>query len=308
MTFPSLGSSAPVADGWSGLVGANATEEDVREAFNKIDTNISGSLDKTEISQAMRDLGYSERQIQKQVDYLPRENDLEMTFEQFYEMVCPGARPALNNANVMGMDVPYPNAEKIYDVPVIGNALYMTNDIIAQPCDNMLRSAHRSFKDYSDDAMEATFKRFDTEKTGHLPKKDIAKGLRNWGFTEAEIKWCLDNNPKEQISQLEFKDMVRGGPKFAPSRINYIPGVGTALDNNIQVAEDYSPEDLKERWDLVREKNGMPEKLDKFEVAEVLRSLGKSTFQVQEFIDFMQEEEIASQNSRRTWRASHGPT
>jgi len=207
-------------------------------------------------------------------------------------MVCPGGRPALHNANVMGMDVPYPNAEKIYDVPVIGNTLYMTNDIIAQPCDNMLRSAHRSFREYSDDAMEATFKKYDTKKTGHLPKKDIAKALRGWGFTEGEIKRCLDNNPKQQISQLEFKDMVRGGPKFAPSRINYIPGVGAAVDNNIQLAEDYSTEDLQERWDLVREESGMPAKLDKFEVAEVLRSLGKSTFQVQEFIEFMEEEEI----------------
>jgi len=84
--------------------------------------------------------------------------------------------------------------------------------------------------------------------------------------------------------------MVRGGPKFAPSRINYIPGVGAAVDNNIQLAEDYSTEDLQERWDLVREESGMPAKLDKFEVAEVLRSLGKSTFQVQEFIEFMEEE------------------
>jgi len=130
----------------------------------------------------------------------------------------------------------------------------------------MLRSGFRSSLEYDDLNMERTFMKYYPEHTHHISKKDAAKALRAWGHTEAEIKVCLDSTCKEQLTLLEFKDMVRGGPKYRPSRLNYVPGAGAAIDSNILPAEDYTEDDLKERWEFIREINGFPSKLDRFEV------------------------------------------
>lgn len=272
-----------ITDSWRGLLWSHPTDEELREAFDQIDTNRNGTLDKTEIADGLRHLGRSERQVQKLIDMMSSQ---ELDFDGFKELVKPAPRPW---TTMLGK-VPLPNPGKIYDTPVIGNTLHTIGDMCAQPFDNSMRSVWRAQAPTSDERLANTFKHLDTRNAGTLNKKQLAKALRAWGQTEAEIKAALDGINEDEVTLHTFKILVRG-KKFQPSKMNYVPIVGPAIANNIidQCNDDYDEEDLQEVFDFFDPKK--TGKLDKSDVADALWELGKSDQQVQGYVDSMEDQE-----------------
>ena len=82
---PGLGIfTSAIAENLAGLGLGNATEAELRAAFDRMDLDHGGTLDRGEIAEAMRGMGKSEREIQKLVSAMPADA---LTFEQFKDMM-----------------------------------------------------------------------------------------------------------------------------------------------------------------------------------------------------------------------------
>jgi Ca2+-binding EF-hand superfamily protein len=260
-------------------------DEVIKDAFEKklLETSSDGKLDKTEVATALRYMGKSERQIQKLIDYC----EPEISLEQFAELVKPGPKPWLTYLG----PVPVPNHEKVMDVPVVGHTLHLAGGLLQEPTDWCLRRTWRSLHTPTEGSLRHTFNKLDADHSGKLSKKELGAALRTRGQTEVEIKRALDAIT-EDVTCYEFKDLVRG-KKFPMSILYYVPIAGPALCDHIlnnfseiEVDED----DMEEAFNFI-DKNGN-KKLDKTEIAVVLRELGKSEQQVQSYIDSLEQDEL----------------
>jgi len=271
-------------DGFTGLIFQPPTEEEIKEAFGKADARRAGKLDKTGVADAIRNLDKSERQVQKIVDAMEEE---ETDFEGFKNMVAPGPHPW---SWQLGGVLPLPNHEKILDTPVLGNVLATTNEALAVPVDNTLRNWRRITYPPADHHMKMIFAQADADHSGRLDKSEVPVAMRNYFKTEWEIKNTLDELTND-ICLYEFKKMIRG-PKYSPSVVNYVPMVGPALATNLLSAfdDDVPEDDQQEAFEyLDQSKNGM---LDKSEIADLFRELGKSELEVQKLVDDLPAEEL----------------
>merc|ERR1719203_2788751 len=97
----------------------------MREAFDHVDRNRNGRLDKAEIADVLGELGKSDHQIQKLLSTLPNG---EMDFESFLTFMTaePEARPFLNWTGY----IPYPNVAKVHDTPLIGSLTSAAQDAV----------------------------------------------------------------------------------------------------------------------------------------------------------------------------------
>mmetsp|Transcript_149411 Transcript_149411/g.461233 ORF Transcript_149411/g.461233 Transcript_149411/m.461233 type:complete len:435 (-) Transcript_149411:19-1323(-) len=271
------------ADSFAGVIWSQPTPEEMKEAFDKIDFHHTGKIDKTGVAEALRSLDKAERQVQKLVDSMAEE---EVDLEGFMALVVPGPLPW---SYTIG---PFPmlNHEKIFDTPVLGPILNTTNDTVAQPVDNSLRSYRKTIYPAQDHHMKMIFLDADADKSGRLDRAEIPFAMRKFYKTEDEIKNSLEEL-KNELSLYEFKKLIRG-PKYTPSVVNYVPAVGPALSTNLLAAfsDDIPEEDQMEAFEYIdKDKSG---KIDKTEVADLLRELGKSDMEVQRMIDNLHEEEL----------------
>jgi Ca2+-binding EF-hand superfamily protein len=253
------------------------TDEQMEEAFNKFDTNKSGTLDKTEIAEALRHTGKSERQVQKLIDALP---DKEIDLQGFKDMLNPPAKPWMTSIG----PVPIPNREKLLDCPGLGHVMSFTGHLLSEPTDHTARKLKQN-QGMTDEQLEKAFKQWDTNQDGRLEKKEIADALRTKGaHTEAYIKDILENMKGESMSLFKFKKAMRG-PKYQPSNLNYVPAVGESFSTHVIGGEDYSDEDLKEAFDDILEDHKKKDKIDATELAYLLVELGMSDHMVQKKVD-----------------------
>mmetsp|Transcript_72044 Transcript_72044/g.166893 ORF Transcript_72044/g.166893 Transcript_72044/m.166893 type:complete len:453 (+) Transcript_72044:50-1408(+) len=269
-------------DGFDGLIWSHPTSQEIEEAFNAA-KGLDGKLNRTGVAQALRLLGKAERQLQNLVDYMPED---ELDLAGFTELVVPAPQPWTYEVG----PVPVPNLGKVLEVPVLGHTLNMTNYLLAMPTDGFLRSFRRTTYPANDHIMKQVFLSADSEHSSKLDKGELASALRKFYKTESEVKTVLDAL-KDEVSLYEFKKLVRG-PKYSPSVVNYVPMVGPALATNLLSVfdSDLPEEDQMEAFEYIdRSKNG---KLDKTEVADLLRELGKSETEVQKLVDAMPSEEL----------------
>jgi Ca2+-binding EF-hand superfamily protein len=162
----------------------NASDEELRAAFKRMDTDGSGTLDKGEIAEAMRGMGKSEREIQKLVSAMPSE---EMTFVEFRDLLRPKKREMLTTTTIGGVSIKVPNIEKIHDVPLVGAVTGLAAGALSGALD-----AFGNFGDMSDSELKAVFDKIDTDRSGLLDKKEIGQALREAKKSERDIKQMLD--------------------------------------------------------------------------------------------------------------------
>jgi len=115
-------------------------EEDEREAFEYIDCNGKGKLDKAGVANVLRELGYSEHQVQKLIRVMPGEDlDLE-------GLRALPSKAAYHPPTVEAWGVHVPNPAKFHEVPVFGNVTSLVQDVVVDSYDWTLGAAFRYFK------------------------------------------------------------------------------------------------------------------------------------------------------------------
>ena len=177
--------TSAVADNLNASFGlGNATDGELRDAFKRMDTDGSGTLDSGEIAEALRGMGKSEREIQKVVSAMP---GAELSFAEFKDLVRPKKREMTKQVQMGGMSLQLPNPEKLHDVPLLGAVTGLTAGVLGGMLD-----AFGDFGDMSDSELRAVFDKIDTDRSGLLDKKEIGQALRQAKKSEKDIKKMLD--------------------------------------------------------------------------------------------------------------------
>eukprot|EP00927_Polykrikos_kofoidii_P077238 TRINITY_DN741_c0_g1_i1.p1 TRINITY_DN741_c0_g1~~TRINITY_DN741_c0_g1_i1.p1 ORF type:complete len:568 (-),score=118.62 TRINITY_DN741_c0_g1_i1:283-1986(-) len=279
--------TAAGADTLGNVTRAQPTREEAVLAFKRF-ADSAGKCDQTDVANASRSLGKSERQVQKLVDAM---SEPALDEDGFLDLLFP-TRPWMTKIPLGFFDIPVPNVGKVKDVPVLGNVIDFTGHILAEPYDSLTRCYARSFVP-PDRQLRRLFNEMKDPKTNKASdKKAIATAIRKRGRTETEIKEALDNVPSGGITLYEFKKAARG-EKFIPSCINSVPLVGGSMSTNMLGDCAYSEKDIEEVWDYVCNvvANSTDQKLDKTEVADVCRELGMGEHRIQKLVHSYPEED-----------------
>mmetsp|Transcript_166695 Transcript_166695/g.405103 ORF Transcript_166695/g.405103 Transcript_166695/m.405103 type:complete len:443 (-) Transcript_166695:80-1408(-) len=269
------------------------TDDEIKKTFDKIDTDKSGSLDRTEITIALRDLGKSERAIQQVMDGMEEDT---LTLKEFVAIIRGNAQPYITNVGVGNYKVPVPNLAKIHDVPVLGAFTGATQNLITGLSWSFLGVAFgAAFGGLTENQLKEKFDKIDTDKSGKLDAKEIAVALRGLRVNEADIKKITDSVGTKELDFDAFKALVK--PVASPS-VHDTPvvghftaffadsfggafGFGAMNDQEIDAAFNK----------LDKDKSGT---LDKVEIADALREMGKPERSIQELIDGMEDDTLDS--------------
>ena len=82
----SVGAAQVFSGAFSSMFAGEVTDESLRAAFDEIDTDRSGLLDRNELATAMRKLGKSEREVDSAMQALESSH---LDFEQFKDLIVP---------------------------------------------------------------------------------------------------------------------------------------------------------------------------------------------------------------------------
>lgn len=268
------------ADNFGDYVFKKMSPEELRQAFDAVDTNKSGTLDKTEIALALRQAGFAERKIQHLVVGKMAGKE-ELGFQGFQELAYPTEEPgALDPARY---------------VPVLGNTVNMLGTLCNESLGSLVHSTCGPH--LTDEVLEKVFAELDGDGNGSLDPKELGGALRRLWFSESQIAAMIEEAHGKDYSCYEFKKLVRG-PKYSPSVLNHIPIVGPTISTHLVGSLDvdskcgaHTPEkDMREAFDHIdKNKRGT---LDKSEIGDVLRELGRSEHQIQKMLDSLPAQEL----------------
>jgi len=189
-------------------------EHEVKEAFDQVDKEKKGKLDKTEIAEVLRELGRPESKIQVAIDQMEEE---ELDYAGF-KLLMSEQKPRPWTTSVdLGYEIPLPNLLKIHDVPVVGTVTKTTQDVLCDTYDWTVGGAVRTVWTTGKEELEEKFKEADADADGKLSKKDAAKLLRSLGKKEWEIKNAMDclEDGQEELSVDEFVAWVYASRLFS---------------------------------------------------------------------------------------------
>lgn len=290
------------ADGFNGALGfGKMTPEEMKAAFDKIDKDGSGSLDKTELSDALREAGKSESDVQRMLDNMTEES---LNFEEFQALIEGKAQAYTTNVSLGGYDVPMPNFMKVHDIPLFGALTSATQNLVTDMASGAMGAAFGSaFGKMTDEELKEKFEQIDTDKGGTLDATEIAAALRELKCPEKDIKTIRDQVGDKQLDFEAFKALVKGlqgggdgGGGKPASSIHDTPGLGHFT---LFFADGFggafgfgkmTPEEMKAAFDKIDEDGSGT--LDKTELANALRETGKSEREIQKFIDNMNEDSL----------------
>jgi len=187
-------------------------------AFAMLDKDNTGVLTKTELAEALRLMGKSDREIQQAVDSAPAKVD----FDVFKELLHPPPQPYISNLGFL----PVPNLRKAHDVPVFGALTQGTESLFT----SWMSTAVSVFHTPSDTDLLETFENLDKDADGELDKKDVADGLRAHGTQETEIKRVMDDLGDSAATFEEFKGhaswaVKKTGQSVSPKSLHGVSSV-----------------------------------------------------------------------------------
>ncbi|CAK0899573.1 unnamed protein product [Prorocentrum cordatum] len=186
------------------------TDKDIKEAFDQVDKTKAGKLDKTQVAECLWELGRPESQVQAAIEGMEHE---EVDLEGFKKVLMEEPpRPWLKTIEVNETEIPLPNPAKIHEVPLIGMATKLTQDVLYDTYDWTAGACVRVVGLVDEVELERMFKEADTDEDGKLSRNDAAKLLRKWGKREFEIKDMLLGlaEDKDQLTHAEFRDWLYG--------------------------------------------------------------------------------------------------
>lgn len=260
---------------------ANATEAILREQFQRVDKEGSGTMNRCELAVALRQWGQTEIEIKEKLDASVGE---ELSFYEFKKLVR-GPK--------------YEHSVVSY-VPFAGPALaaHVVGHHVEEIPDRDLRDAFDHIDRKSD-------------RSGKLDRTDICDVLRELAIPEPTIQNLVQGMEEEEVDFQGFAALLRptsepfftdlgGVPLPNPAKIHDVPGLGSAASVVRDATKDTyrwtvgagykawtmhscSDEELKAKFDeLDAEGQGL---LTKRQLAVGLRSLGLSERQIQEMRD-----------------------
>jgi len=192
-------------------------EHEVKEAFEYVDKEKTGRLDKTGIADVLRELGRPESLIQTAIDQMEEEEVDYAGFKLLSQMEGK-PRPWLTSVDIDYIRaIPLPNPAKIHEVPVVGAVTKTTQDVLCDTYDWTCGAACRTVFPTGEDELKEKFKDADADADGKLSRKDAAKLLRSMGKKEWEIKGALDclQDGQEELSVDEFVAWVYASRLFS---------------------------------------------------------------------------------------------
>merc|ERR1712039_156750 len=83
--------------------------------------------------------------------------------------------------------VPIPNPAKVHDIPVVGNATLLVQDMLVDSYSWTAGAAYKYYRGRDDEVLKAKFDEMDMSKNGRLSKKEVANALRELDMTEWQI-------------------------------------------------------------------------------------------------------------------------
>jgi len=99
-----------------------------------------------------------------------------------------------------------PNPAKVHDVPIIGTATKLTQDVCRDTYDWTLGACFRNFSSLPKDEVKAKFDEFDNNpKNGKLSKKELHRLMRDLGKKEWEIKRVHDQMTKKEYTSMNSR-------------------------------------------------------------------------------------------------------
>ena len=156
---------------FGGFVGGDISDEALHRAFDDIDTDGSGFLDRAELSSAMKSLGKTDAEVNTLVDGMDKD---QLNFDEFKALVVPPSVLArMRNA-----------------------------ELFSGALGGMLGG------DISDEKLVQVFKEIDTDGSGSLDKSEIATAMRKLGKSDGEVQKVLGGMDKDQLNFIEFKALV----------------------------------------------------------------------------------------------------
>eukprot|EP00929_Paragymnodinium_shiwhaense_P103152 TRINITY_DN66451_c0_g1_i1.p1 TRINITY_DN66451_c0_g1~~TRINITY_DN66451_c0_g1_i1.p1 ORF type:complete len:470 (+),score=183.59 TRINITY_DN66451_c0_g1_i1:164-1573(+) len=234
-----------------GSLGINTSDEQsMREAFDRIDVDKSNTLSKDEVADALRSMGKSEREISCLVDAMPGGN---LNFEGFKELL----KPKPISASMPGLPLP-----------------------------SMASLMPAGWANLSEEELQAKFKELDLDGSGNLDKKEIEKLLQDLGRSEEEIKKDLARMKEDKITYDQFRLMAKA-PRWQ-NPVHDIPGVGLLTSALSDTFASMDEKELREAFEKIdADKNG---KLDKVELRDVLKEMGKTDSQVETMLESLPDD------------------
>lgn len=282
------------ADSFNGTFGfGNMNDEEIKAAFEKMDTKNQGFLDKCEIGEALRGHGKSEKDIQRFIDNMEEDH---LNFEEFSALCKGKAQKFTTDVTIWGYDLTVPNLAKVHDIPLLGGITGATHNLVKDTSSSLVGVAlGAAWGGLSDEQLKAKFDELDEEKTGKINAKEIAKALRALKVSEKEIKKIKDSVGGRELDFKEFKALVKhqlGGSThihdhpvaghftaFFADTFNGAFGFGQMTDEEIQAAFD----------NIDTKHQGF---LDKDEIHHALQEHGKSEREIQRILDNMEEDKL----------------
>jgi len=247
----------------SGSIYTSMNDEDLKEAFTKIDSDKSGKLTKSELAAALKDMEKSEEAVKSALD--PIADGTEFDFDQFKELVA---------------------KKGMFSAMYIPGANFIPTSIpMGMPSFGM-------FANMTDEELRAKFDELDGDKSGKLDKDEIRKALKDLGRSDEDIEAEISKMKKDEMDFDAFRLMAKP-PKKASAAMGYVHSVplfgsltsafGDSMFGNMTDAE------LQDAFNKMDDdKSG---KLSKTELAEAMRNMGKSEKTIEGVLEPMADDE-----------------
>merc|ERR1712232_658958 len=175
------------------------SDEELEAEFKRLDTDNSGTLDKTELSEAFKALGKDQREI---CDLLDGMTEDELNLEQFKELVKGKAEKYFNDSGL-------PNLSKIHDIPILGSFTKAGAGLVSNVSWSVASLAFSAaYADMTDDQLKEKFDAIDTDKSGCLDAKEIGQALRDLGMKERDVRALMEKVGKDELDFAAFKKLV----------------------------------------------------------------------------------------------------
>jgi len=262
------------------------TEATLESAFKRTDTRGSGRISKGEVAAALRRWGHREAEIAGTLDSMKEED---ISFYDF-KLLVRGPRFSPSSLNY---------------VPVLGPAL-----------------VHNVTSTFEEDIpateeMREAFEYIDKRRSGKLGKTGIAETLRELGTSEVMVQRYIDSMEEEELDFDGFLQLLepksrpvltelKGVPLPNPAKIHDVPLVGTVTElvqdvgletydwtigAGFRAFASYTDNELQEKFDEIDTSHSG--RLDRTEISNVLRKLGKTERQIKRAYDEMGEHKMS---------------
>eukprot|EP00928_Gymnodinium_smaydae_P096286 TRINITY_DN8474_c0_g2_i2.p1 TRINITY_DN8474_c0_g2~~TRINITY_DN8474_c0_g2_i2.p1 ORF type:complete len:585 (+),score=190.48 TRINITY_DN8474_c0_g2_i2:226-1980(+) len=283
-------------------------EAALRDAFRVIDLDESGTIDKTELVEALRHLGRSEASIKQAVEPIPE--DVELDFDSFRAVVQPKAldpamltdealqrRFAALDTDDTGTLPRHLVAQALRDLghkePEVLKIMARTKKddfdfdqfrVMAKPpkvaskvhnvpgLGAFTTAAAEAYYNWDENDLADAFARVDLDGSGTLHKAELAEALQQLGKSERKIKEYIDPFPDDiELDLLGFIALVKPKP-FDPSGV--------------------TDQALKKRFDDMDSASGGTGQLARADVVKALRDIGINEYEIQKMLRRTKKEEF----------------